>query len=175
MRRLIRILFILLTVVLAFLLESCVFARLPFLTVSPNLLVVITASLGFMRGEGEGIFTGTFAGLLMDVFFGQVLGLYTLLMMLIGYLNGKLNAVYYPSDLRLPLVAVLGSTFSLGVVQYGILFLLRGRFHFFYYLGHVILPETIFTLISMFFLYPLLLLIDHRLSEAEEKEVRRFV
>ncbi len=173
--RILRILFGFIVVFLCFLLESCIFSRLPFLSTAPNLLIVAASSFGFMRGEYEGIYVGFLAGLFVDVFFAPVLGLYTMFYMLIGFFNGKLNAIYYPADLRLPLLAVLGSDLVLGIVQYVIFFLLRGRFHFFYYLTHIILPEAIFTLIALFFLYPLLLFINKKLEEAEEREMRRFV
>ena len=173
--RIVRILFGFITSVILFLLETCIFARLPFFPVAPNLLIVAASSFGFMRGEYEGIYVGFVCGFLMDVFFGSVLGLNTMLFMLTGYFNGKLNAVYYPSDLRLPLLAVLGSDLSIGVIQYCIFFLLRGRFDFFYYLIHIILPEVVFTLVSLFVLYPLLLFINRKLEEVEEKEARKFV
>ena len=82
--------------------------------------------------------------------------------------------MYYPADLRLPLLAVFGTDVAMGIVQYGVFFLLRGRFNFFYYLIHIILPEAVFTLIALFVLYPLLLLLNRRLEEAEEKEARKF-
>ena len=52
-----------------FLLQSTVFQTLSLASISPNLLLIITASLGFLRGEKEGLFVGFFSGLLVDVFF----------------------------------------------------------------------------------------------------------
>ena len=160
---------------LAFLLQCCFFARIPFLSVCPNLLLASCAAFGFMRGEGEGIMMGTLCGLLMDVFFSPVIGFYTMLFMLAGYANGKLNAYFYPANLWLVIASVSCSDFFIGLIQYAIFFLLRGRFHFLWYLGHIILPETVFTLIAALIHYPLLLFVNLRLEEMEIKEARKFV
>ena len=74
-----RKIFIAVTIIICFLLQSTVFQRLSFVSISPNLLIVVTAAFGFMRGRKEGLFVGFFCGLLMDVFFGPVLGIYALL------------------------------------------------------------------------------------------------
>ena len=96
-------------------------------------MIVLTASYGFMRGEKSGLIVGFFCGLLADIFFGGLLGLYAMIYMYIGYLNGKFNRVFYPDDIRLPLVLILISDFVYGIISYMTLFLLRGRFHFSYY------------------------------------------
>ena len=75
-------------VILCFVLQSTVFQALSFASIAPNLLIVLTASLGFMRGRKEGMLVGFFSGLLLDIFFGSVLGFYALLYMYVGYING---------------------------------------------------------------------------------------
>ena len=58
------------TIIVCFLLQTTLFQSLSVASISPNLLIVVTAAFGFMRGRKEGMFVGFFCGLLMDLFFG---------------------------------------------------------------------------------------------------------
>ena len=82
------------TIIACFLLQCTVFKALSIASISPNLLVVV-ASFGFMRGKKEGIFVGFFAGLLLDIMFGTVIGFYALIYMYIGYLNGFFKRIFF--------------------------------------------------------------------------------
>ena len=57
-----------LMILISFLLQSTVFKALAIGSISPNLLVVLTSSFGFMRGKKEGLWVGFFCGLLEDIF-----------------------------------------------------------------------------------------------------------
>ena len=60
-----------LIIAICFLLQTTLFQALSFASISPNLLVVVTSSFGFMRGRKEGMWIGFFSGLLLDIFFWQ--------------------------------------------------------------------------------------------------------
>lgn len=141
----------------------------------PNLMIILTSSFGFMRGEREGLLIGFFCGLLNDIFFGGFLGFYALLLMYIGYLNGKFCRIFYPEDIKLPLALITVSDLSYGVICYVLLFLLRGRLNFLFYLWTVILPETVYTIIVTCMLYPLALFVNNRLEGFERKRAKKFV
>ena len=158
-----------------FLLQSTVFHALSFGGIVPNLLIVLTASFGFMRGEKTGLLIGFFCGLLVDIFFGNTIGFYALLYMYIGYMNGKFSAVFYPEDIKLPIALILGSDCFYGLVCYVILFLLRSRFDFRYYFVHIILPEIVYTIVVTIFLYPLILWINTGLERSELRGGKKFV
>ena len=68
-----------LIILACFLLQSAVFPWITFFTVKPNLLIIVTASFGFMRGKKEGMQVGFICGILMDVFWGGLLGFYALI------------------------------------------------------------------------------------------------
>ena len=60
-------------ILLIYLLQTAVFpAALP-LHVFPNLLIIITASKGFMKGENAGMIVGFICGLLYDIFLAVLL------------------------------------------------------------------------------------------------------
>ncbi len=162
-------------IVICFLLQCTVFRFLAFGGIGPNLLIVLTASFGFMRGEKTGLVIGFFCGLLVDIFFASVIGFYALLYMYIGYMNGKFAAIFYPQDIKLPVALILCSDFFYGIICYVILFLLRSRFEFTYYLWHIILPEIVYTIVVTLLLYPIVLWINTRLEQGELRSGKKFV
>ena len=154
-------------IMICFILQCSVFTSLAFAGIVPNLLIVLTSSFGFMRGEKEGLVIGFFCGLLNDIFFGGFLGFYALLMMYIGYLNGKFCKIFYPEDIKLPLALIVISDLSYGIICYVLTFMLRGRFHFSYYFPHIILPEVLYTILITLLLYPLILKVNEKLEKRE--------
>ena len=162
-------------ILFCFLMQCTVFHSLAFGGIVPNLIIVLTASFGFMRGEKTGLLIGFFCGLLVDIFFGNTIGFYSLLYMYIGYMNGKFSAVFYPHDIKLPIILILGSDLFYGLISYVILFLLRSRFDFRYYFAHIILPEIVYTIVVTIFLYPLILGINTWLERGELRSGKKFV
>ena len=59
------------------------FKALTFANISPNLLIIAVSSFGFMRGRKEGMWVGFFCGLLIDIFFGNLIGIYALICTLV--------------------------------------------------------------------------------------------
>ena len=171
MKRLLTVIFL---IWFCFLMQSTVFQWIAFNDIVPNLLIVLTASFGFMRGEKEGLLIGFFCGLICDIFFGDIIGFYALVMMYIGYLNGKFSGGFYPEDIKLPLALIIVSDLSYCVICYICLFLLRGRLDFPYYFLNVILPEAIYTTIVTLLLYPLILFINVRLERREKRGAQKF-
>ncbi|MCR4788240.1 MAG: rod shape-determining protein MreD [Lachnospiraceae bacterium] len=162
-------------VILSFVLQTTVFSWLSFSGIVPNILIILTATYGIMKGDRIGILTGFFCGLLSDVFFGTFIGLNAIFFMCIGFFNGKFHQVFYEDDVKLPLVLIFTSDLLYGLSYYVIMFLLRSRFDFSFYFLKIILPEVIYTIAVTLIYYPLLLLIHKLLDRSDKKEGMRFV
>lgn len=156
-------------ILLSFVLQTTVFQSLSFGGISPNLLIIVTASYGFMFGRRYGMVTGFLCGLLMDIFYGNVLGFYALIYLYIGAGNGVFHRVFYQDDIKLPLALITASDFVYSFVCYVLLFLLRGRFHFSFYLKEIILPEIVYTIFITVFLYPCILLLNKTVEDTEKR------
>ena len=74
-------------ILLLFFLQTTIFPKLTFLSVVPNLLLILTVVNGFVNGKKSGLFTGFFCGLLIDIFYSNLFGFYALVYMYIGYLS----------------------------------------------------------------------------------------
>jgi rod shape-determining protein MreD len=164
-----------LLIIVCFILQCSVFGGFTLTGIVPNLMIILTSSFGFMRGEKEGLIIGFFCGLLSDIFFGEFLGFYALVLMYIGYCNGKFSRIFYPQDIKLPLALIVTSDFSYGIICYILMFLLRGKFHFSYYFVSVILPEALYTIVVTIFLYPIILFINEKLENRERRREQKFV
>lgn len=164
-----------LMIITCFILQCTLFQSLSIADISPNLLIVVTSSFGFMRGKKEGLFIGFFSGILIDVFFSEVLGFYGLLYMYIGYMNGFFHKIFYDEDVKLPMILITASNVAYGIIIYLFLFLLRNRLDFLYYLRRVIIPETVYTVIVTIVLYRLILLINRKLEAEEKRSAGKFV
>ena len=125
------VLFIIVTI--CFLLQSTVFSALSIAGISPNLLIIVVSAMGLMRGRKEGMWIGFFCGLLVDIFFGFYLGVYALLYMYVGYMNGMLQKRFFPDDIKLPMIMIGASDICCNLLIYFFLFFLRRRFDFIYY------------------------------------------
>lgn len=150
-----------------FILQSTIFQILQIANTSPNLLLIMTVAIGFMQGKKEGLFTGFICGLLIDLFYGNVFGFYALIYMYVGYGSGHFCDVYFEEDIRMPLILVAFADFFFGLAVYVMRFLFRGRTNFIGYLGKVIMPEIVYTVILTIILYKLIYLINHKLSARE--------
>lgn len=155
-------------ILFSFILQTTVFRSLAFAGIVPNLLIILTSAFGFMRGENEGLIIGFLCGLLTDIFYGDILGFYALILMYIGYLNGKFNRIFYPEDIKLPIGLIIISDLSYGMVCYILMFLLKGKFHFLFYFKEIILPEVVYTIVVTCIMYPLVLFINERLEKHEQ-------
>lgn len=152
-----------LIIIVCFLLAKHIFKAL-LCVYFPNLLIVVCASFGFMRGRKEGIFIGFFSGLLIDIFFGEMIGFYALLYMYAGFLNGCFKKMFYPDDIKLPMLLIAGSDLSYNLFIYFFRFLFRKQFAIGYYMLHIIIPELVYTLLISVVLYFIILKINMRLG-----------
>lgn len=167
------IIFSAIIVIASFILQNTICRYISFGNIVPNLLLITVSSFGFIKGKKAGVLTGFFAGLLVDIFFSAILGFHALLYMYIGYFNGFFKRLFYKDELKLQILLVGCSDFVYGLIYYLLTFLLRGRFHFTYYLLNIIIPETVYTILLtiVFFLtrtlFVKLFVSDERKSRSE--------
>ena len=105
-------------------------------------MIVVVSAFGFMRGKKEGLWIGFFTGLLLDVFTGSILGFYALLYMYVGYFNGFFRKMFYPEDIKLPMLLIAVSDFSCSSDHlFPVIFIPWKVMIFYYYLLNIMIPE----------------------------------
>ena len=159
----------LLLILIGYLIQSTMIRILPMGGVAPNILIILTSCFGFMRGKKEGMYVGFISGLVIDILFGNIIGFYALAYMVIGYLNGFFASIFYPEDVKLPMVLITSSELVYCFIVYVFRFLIQGKLRFGYYFLHVILPEIVYTIFVTIIFYKIILSINEWLEDLERR------
>lgn len=156
------------------LVQSTLIPKIAIGSIKPNLIVILCISMGLMRGRKSGLWTGFFAGLLVDFFYGSVFGLYALIFMYVGYFSGYACRVLYDDDIKVPLfLAAFGDLFY-NLMVYALQFLLRGRLGIRIYVSRIMIPEVFYTVLLTFVVYRIYYFINYRLMSVQRKESESF-
>lgn len=158
------------TIIVSFLLQSTVIEAIAIGRIKPNLLLILCVSMGLMRGRKSGLWTGFFCGMLTDLFYGSIFGVYALLYMYAGYLSGYACRIYYDNDVKVPAVLAAIMDFFYGLGVYALQFLLRGRMDFLLYLRRIILPEILYTVFLTWIVYRVYYYVNHHFMTTRRKE-----
>ena len=164
-----KILIIALVIYVCFLLQTSVFSRYKLAGVTPNILICVVSTYGFMKGRKYGISIGFCVGILLDIFSGGLFGMYALIYMYIGLLNGLFKKQFFGDDLRLPMILIGTSDLIYGVATYFAFFAIRSQYDFSFYLLNIILPEVVYTLLVSIFVYYIILHLNNWVEKLEKK------
>ncbi|MCR5175267.1 MAG: rod shape-determining protein MreD [Anaerovibrio sp.] len=115
----------LLFVILVYAFQSSFMPLFYFHGIGPDLLLLVTGSVGFLTDRNKGCFAGFLFGLFEDLASGTFLGINTFTKMIIGYVCGIFSKRVLNDSFGLPVVAsVLNTVFSFIVIE--IIMLLLG-------------------------------------------------
>lgn len=159
-----RIGFYIAMVFIGYFLQTGVFTKLALGGIVPNLFVICTVSIGMIRGKKEGCIIGFVFGILMDALYAMYFGVYALLFAVMGYIAGYVQQIFYEEDMTLPIVMIGVADILYGIAIYLFGFFPRGRTEFFFYLGRIILPEMVYTLILAVFLYRIIAFVNRKIE-----------
>ena len=159
---------------ISFILQSTLSLANSDVVATPNLLLFVTCIFGFMRGCNYGSVTGIFCGLLVDIFFGDVIGLYALIYMYVGFFSGLFKKMFYSNHVFMPMLLVFTSDFIYNAFVYIFRFLLRNKLDFSYYFEKIIFPEMIITTFIAFALYKLFYILNEKILTLKQENTLSF-
>lgn len=108
----------------AALLQATIFAALDVLGGTPDLLLLTLIGIALLRGAVVGAVAGFCGGLLLDVVTLDTLGVTSLLLALAGYWTGRYGETTGRGRVHAPLLAVVAVTVLVGVLGFGLHFLI---------------------------------------------------
>ena len=162
-------------VIVYFLLHTSVFSKFTLGGIAPNILVILVSTIGFMRGGNEALLIGMSSGLLLDMFSGSYFGMYAFIYLVIAFFNSLLRQWFFGDDMKLPLLLIGVSDLLYGLLVYGCIYLLRGRYDIGFYFMNIIIPEVVYTvLVSLVFYFPIYYF-DLWMNKSEKRSERKFV
>ena len=154
---------------LALLMQTAIFRAIALADVVPNLLLVVVISYAYLRGRTSGLVIGFICGLMLDMIYGSVIGLYAFISMSIGFVVGFCQKVYFTDSMLLPTVLIAASDMVYCFYSYIAEFLLRGRVHFLFYFVHRFLPQILYTTLAGLVLYRLIVWVEGRFARSREE------
>ena len=166
-------LIIILEIIVSYLLQITVFTHLRLADVVPDIMMILTASLGYIVGKKTGVLTGFMCGFLLDCTYGPVLGLFALTYSTIGYMCGFAHRIYSEEDYTLPLFLIGASEFIFNFVYFVCFFLLKGDLDFGHYLMRFLLPRVLYTVMVSIILFRLLNLNSRLFDKIDMKKRKR--
>ena len=156
-------------ILLIYFLQTTVFTWIAINGIKPNFIIVAVALIAFLRGDYYGLAFGASLGLLLDLFFGWSLGLNFFLYACVGLLTGKTYYVFSKENFMFPLLLIGLADVSYNLCIYIIGYLFRGNLNFIYFLGRIILPDMIYTVLVGAAFYRLFVFIHHKFLKWEKK------
>lgn len=164
-----------LSVIFCFMLQTTLFKVWALAGISPNLLIIITSSVGFMRGKKEGMFAGALSGILIDLFCCDIFGLNSLIYLYVGYINGIFKKNFFPEDVRMPLILIGTSDLIYCGLTLIIRFVARGKIDILYYFMGIIMPELVYSVLVSLVMYRVILLVSSRFDKMESRSKKKYV
>lgn len=156
MKKLRIVLLVFIIIIFCFILQTSILPMILSSDITPNLMIIVTASYGFMFGDRKGMCIGLVCGLLSDIYFGPLIGFEAGVYASIGYFSGKFQKILYVEDLAFPLSLIAVCDFVYGFLTFVFLFAMRNRLFMRAFLMQRMLPEMVYTLLAALPLYPLL-------------------
>jgi len=93
-------------------LEATLFQGFRIYGFKPDFTLMIVVSYGILRGKRDGGYIGLAAGLMVDIMYGKVFGIYALAYMITGYVSGTFNEKVF-KDSMLPAMMFNGIAVAL--------------------------------------------------------------
>ena len=173
-KKLIKILVVAVLIIFTFVIQTVWSKQNSEIVPTPNLLLILVSIFGFMRGSNYGCVIGLFCGLLVDLEFGDMIGLYAFLYMICGFFSGSLKRLFYRENVLMPLFLVAANDFIYNVAVYIFRFLLRNKTDFLYYFGKIIIPDIVITTFIMFLTFKLFYILNEKVFMTEEEQSLSF-
>ena len=144
--------------------------------VKPNLFVILVLAIGLFSGRGIGTTFGILFGLALDFFIGKSIGIFALMLGIIGFMGGYLDK-NFSKDSRVTMITmVVISTFvyELGIIIFNS-FINSVNLSVWYCIKTLII-ELIFNSIITIIIYPLIIKLGYRIEEnfKENKILTRY-
>jgi rod shape-determining protein MreD len=140
--------------VAAMILQASVAPHLAVFGVVPNMFLLVVVTLALVEGPVPGAFAGFAGGLLLDMLGTSVIGPWALVLTVVGYAAGTLNAQMFAEGWLLP-VSVVFIASALAEFSYGMLLAVLGiGGPFVVGLTHIVIPAAVYNTALAVLVYP---------------------
>jgi rod shape-determining protein MreD len=138
--------------ILSFVIQSTLFHFIRIYNVSANLVLIALIILSLQTDEVVGGFLGFFTGMLWDVYYSHNMGIYALILLIIGFVSGKLSDNVYKFDFLTNLYFTIFGTLFFHLAYYLINYFLKLEASAILYMSKFVFLEII---LNSLILYPI--------------------
>lgn len=136
-----------------FLIQSTLLQHFRVFGIVPNTALIIVVHFSILWGKNRGALIGFFAGLLQDIFVGNVFGANALIYMLLGYNIGMLEKAVFKDNPVTPMLFTALATGLYHLLFFSLMYIYQIRTDFLLLLRNVILIEAICNAVLSPFIY----------------------
>ena len=144
-------------ILLFLLLQTTLLHHVAIYGVVPNILLVFIIVTALLRGDAEGSAVGFFAGLFVDMMFGNILGFYALLGLYLGIAVGATNKKIFRENILIAVFFTFVYSLAYESLVYIINNIMSADMRFTYALTATILPEAAYNCVAVLFIFPLII------------------
>ncbi len=152
-----KVLFYFFFIILFLLLQTTLLQYVAIYGVVPNILLVFIIVTALLRGDVEGSVVGFFAGLFVDMMFGNILGFYALLGLYLGIAVGATNKKIFRENILIAVFFTFVYSLAYESLVYIINNIMSADMRFTYALTATILPEAAYNCVAVLFIFPLII------------------
>lgn len=160
-------------IVLFLLFQTTLLQYLAIYGVTPNILVVFIIVTALLRADCEGSVVGFFAGLSLDLMFGDVIGFYALLGLYLGLAVGVTNKKIFRDNILIVVFFTFVYSVAYESMVYIVNNIMSGDVKLLYALTRTILPESAYNCVVAVLLFPLVMKAG-RWFDGTDKKARKY-
>ncbi|MBR0085292.1 MAG: rod shape-determining protein MreD [Lachnospiraceae bacterium] len=138
-----------------FLLQTTFFGWINVAGIVPNCLLAFSISAALVNGSSEGMIAGFAGGLLLDILYSNIIGMYAFAFVVITFVMGKFHEMFYREDITIPTLIIGVGDLIYGIYMFAVAFVTRHETNLFFFLRRIILPEMIYTMLVGIIIYKL--------------------
>ncbi|MDI6601913.1 MAG: rod shape-determining protein MreD [Thermoanaerobacteraceae bacterium] len=156
-----RYVIILLLLVLCFAIQTAILPFLSIYNISPDILLIFIAAFSILNGQWEGMIYGMIAGVLMDLFYSPVFGIYSIIYTTFGFFAGRISKnIFKENPFAALFFVIIGSVYK-GIIILFIKILLSYKADIWMSFLALILPESVLNGIIIFLTYGYLIRLNN--------------
>lgn len=137
-------------------LQVGIFAHLPIAGVVPNLFIILILYIGLFANTINAIVFGIIIGLILDLLYGNTIGISAVMFCIIGYLGAYFDKNFSKENKATILLMAIGATFIYEFGFYSLNGLILGYSFEWLKLMKIIIFEIIYNSLITILLYPLI-------------------
>lgn len=156
MRKTIINVFLIITAIVIYYLQSNFFMWFNIAGIKPNLLVILVLFIGLFANRTMGIAYGTGIGIVIDILVGHVIGIYAVTLGIIGFLAAVFDK-NFSKDSRITIIfMVAGATIIFEILNYLLNYMFLGNNIEIINFIYILVIEILFNIILTIILYSLI-------------------